>query len=89
MTMINNLNQLFSRIHITSETLACLKSDYIVEPGLGQERDSFLRDYNITTWLIVGSKRPVVKDVVKLEDEQVLSKELRLMGVGVGGSSGW
>ncbi|OXA59186.1 Adenylate cyclase type 6 [Folsomia candida] len=76
------------RIHITSETLACLKSDYIVEPGLGQERDSFLRDYNITTWLIVGSKRPVVKDVVKLEDEQVLSKELRLMGVGVGGSSG-
>lgn len=41
------------RVHITKETLKCLGDDYVVEPGNGGERNSYLRDHNIETFLIV------------------------------------
>jgi hypothetical protein len=41
------------RIHITKETLRCLGGDYAVESGHGGERNAYLRDHNIETFLIV------------------------------------
>jgi len=41
------------RIHITKETLRFLDGDYAVEPGHGGERNAYLRDHNIETFLIV------------------------------------
>ncbi|XP_076461589.1 LOW QUALITY PROTEIN: adenylate cyclase type 5-like [Babylonia areolata] len=40
------------RVHITQETLDCLNGDYDVEPGFGGERNTYLRDHNIQTYLI-------------------------------------
>jgi adenylate cyclase 5 len=41
------------RVHITKETLRYLDGDYEVEPGHGGERNAYLRDHNIETFLIV------------------------------------
>lgn len=41
------------RVHITKETLKCLDGDYEVEAGHGGERNSYLKDHNIDTYLIV------------------------------------
>ena len=45
------------KVHITQATLACLNGDYEVEPGHGQERNSFLKAHNIETFFIVPSHR--------------------------------
>ena len=45
------------RIHITKDTLRYLGSDYRVEPGHGGERNGFLRDHNIETFLIIPSDK--------------------------------
>lgn len=41
------------RVHITKETLKCLDGDYEVEEGRGSERNSYLKDHQIETFLIV------------------------------------
>ena len=74
------------RVHITKETLRCLDGDYEVEPGHGGERNSYLRDHNIETYLIVpgdtyrgsGSRRPPNN----FSMNGSISKELRMMGHG-------
>ncbi|KAL8562800.1 hypothetical protein ACOMHN_022675 [Nucella lapillus] len=40
------------RVHITEETLNCLNGDYEVEPGYGGERNGYLREHDIKTFLI-------------------------------------
>ncbi|CAG9767609.1 unnamed protein product [Ceutorhynchus assimilis] len=40
------------RVHISEATYVCLNGAYDVEPGNGQERDSYLRENNVTTYLI-------------------------------------
>lgn len=40
------------RVHISEATYQCLNGAYEVEPGSGQERDSYLRQHDITTYLI-------------------------------------
>lgn len=49
------------RVHITKETLKCLDGDYEVEQGNGNERNSYLKDHQIETYLIVPGDiyRPV------------------------------
>ena len=42
----------FRRVHITEETLSYLNGDYAVEAGNGVERNTYLRDHNIETYLI-------------------------------------
>ncbi|XP_072156105.1 adenylate cyclase type 5 isoform X2 [Bemisia tabaci] len=72
------------RVHITKETLKHLGDVYKVEPGNGRERNVYLRDHNIETFLIVPqdsyrnneySQRP---SRVKLNGD--IAKELRVMG---------
>ena len=41
------------RIHITEETLHFLEGDYEVEEGKGGERNTYLKDHNIKTFLII------------------------------------
>ena len=43
------------RVHITQATLDSLSDEYKVEPGNGAERNAYLRDHNVTTYLIVAS----------------------------------
>ena len=50
------------RVHITKETLRCLGDHYDVEEGRGADRNSYLKDHQIQTYLIVpkdASYRPV------------------------------
>lgn len=41
------------RVHITDATLGCLHNEYDVDPGRGQERDSYLREHNVVTYFII------------------------------------
>uniref|UniRef100_A0A8C6U8M7 adenylate cyclase n=1 Tax=Neogobius melanostomus TaxID=47308 RepID=A0A8C6U8M7_9GOBI len=42
------------RIHITKATLQYLNGDYEVEPGHGGERNTYLKENNIETFLVLG-----------------------------------
>ncbi|KAL5006591.1 hypothetical protein ScPMuIL_015397 [Solemya velum] len=42
------------RVHITEETMQYLNGDYDVEPGNGGERNSYLKENNIRTYLVVA-----------------------------------
>ncbi|KAM9344331.1 adenylate cyclase type 6-like isoform 1-T1 [Pholidichthys leucotaenia] len=42
------------RIHITKATLQYLNGDYEVEPGHGGERNAYLKEHNIETFLVLG-----------------------------------
>ncbi|XP_072902223.1 adenylate cyclase type 5 [Hemitrygon akajei] len=42
------------RIHITKATLNYLNGDYEVEAGYGGDRNAYLKDHNIETYLIMG-----------------------------------
>lgn len=46
------LKLLCSQVHISEATYQLLNGTYEVEPGNGQERDAYLKDNNITTYLI-------------------------------------
>ncbi|XP_039764165.1 adenylate cyclase type 5-like isoform X2 [Pararge aegeria] len=70
------------RVHITKETLDCLGDEYKVEPGNGGQRNAYLKDHNIDTYLIVPDdtsrvdKKP--QNAATLNDD--VSKEMRVMG---------
>ncbi|KAF4010295.1 hypothetical protein G4228_001461 [Cervus hanglu yarkandensis] len=46
-----------SRIHITRATLQYLNGDYEVEPGRGGERNAYLKEQHIETFLILGASQ--------------------------------
>ncbi|KAL5291164.1 ADCY5 family protein [Megaselia abdita] len=72
------------RVHITKETLICLDGDYEVEEGNGCDRNSYLKDHEIQTFLIVPGDiyRPNKKSRNRLQINGNISKELRMMGHG-------
>ncbi|KAL7733742.1 hypothetical protein ACLKA6_011472 [Drosophila palustris] len=72
------------RVHITKETLKCLDGDYEVEVGKGADRNSYLKDHQIETYLIVPGDiyRPHKKSRNRLQVNGNISKELRMMGHG-------
>lgn len=54
------------RIHITADTLNYLGNAYQVEPGNGGERNTFLKDHNIETYLIVPPETTYVSMTIAL-----------------------
>ncbi|XP_034256486.1 adenylate cyclase type 5-like [Thrips palmi] len=78
------------RVHITRDTFVFLDGDYAVEPGNGDERNSYLRDHNIETLLIVPekSKRSQTQRSIRRPGGHLgfsngnVAKELRVMGHG-------
>ncbi|XP_045510331.1 adenylate cyclase type 6 [Colias croceus] len=72
------------RVHITKETLACLGDDYKVEPGNGGQRNAYLKDHNIETYLIVpdDTSRVDKKPQHNFSLNGNISKEMRVMGHG-------
>lgn len=51
------------RIHITNATLQYLNGDYEVEPGFGGERNAYLKEHNIETFLVLGCSQKRVRNV--------------------------
>lgn len=51
----------YSRIHITRATLQYLNGDYEVEPGRGGERNAYLKEQCIETFLILGASQKRVR----------------------------
>uniref|UniRef100_A0A3Q2QWL2 adenylate cyclase n=1 Tax=Fundulus heteroclitus TaxID=8078 RepID=A0A3Q2QWL2_FUNHE len=47
------------RVHISSVTLEHLNGSYKVEPGDGQSRDSYLKEHNVVTYLVINPKLPM------------------------------
>ncbi|KAM3956898.1 LOW QUALITY PROTEIN: adenylate cyclase type 6 [Aphomia sociella] len=72
------------RVHITKETLRCLGDDYKVEPGMGGQRNAYLKDHNIETYLIVpdDTSRVDKKPQHTFSINGNVSKEMRVMGHG-------
>ncbi|XP_043290086.1 adenylate cyclase type 6 isoform X1 [Venturia canescens] len=75
------------RVHITKETLDCLGNDYEVEEGRGGERNTYLKEHNIQTYLIVPGdtfKDNVTSPSLKkgYPANGNVSKEMRVMGHG-------
>ncbi|KAE9537423.1 hypothetical protein AGLY_006446 [Aphis glycines] len=73
------------RIHITADTLKYLGNAYQVEPGNGGERNAFLKDHNIETYLIVPPETTYVSQYYKKQSpghahNGNISKEFRIMG---------
>lgn len=70
------------RVHITTSVLNCLNGDYEVEEGRGQERDSYLKQYNIESYLVVAEhprKKPndtIVKDNKQEEQDKKMQQRL-------------
>ncbi|KAM4700180.1 adenylate cyclase type 6 isoform 2-T2 [Discoglossus pictus] len=66
------------RIHITSATLKYLNGDYEVEPGHGGERNAYLKEHDIKTFLVTGcsQKRKEEKAMLaKLQRQRANSSE--------------
>uniref|UniRef100_A0A4W4HTV9 Adenylate cyclase type 6 n=1 Tax=Electrophorus electricus TaxID=8005 RepID=A0A4W4HTV9_ELEEL len=57
------------RIHITKATLQYLNGDYDVEPGFGGDRNTYLKDNNIETFLVLGCSQ-------KRKDEKAMMAKM-------------
>uniref|UniRef100_A0A336KM60 adenylate cyclase n=1 Tax=Culicoides sonorensis TaxID=179676 RepID=A0A336KM60_CULSO len=70
------------RVHITNETLNCLNGHYEVEEGKGCERNTYLKDHQIQTYLIVpkDSYRTHTLSKQSSSINGNVSKELRTLG---------
>ncbi|XP_015114264.1 adenylyl cyclase 78C isoform X1 [Diachasma alloeum] len=76
-TLANHLESggIPGRVHISADTLACLNEVYDVEPGNGMDRDNYLKDRKVVTYLIKqleplrSRRRPSAKPKVWSEDE--------------------
>uniref|UniRef100_A0A3B5LG54 Adenylate cyclase type 6 n=1 Tax=Xiphophorus couchianus TaxID=32473 RepID=A0A3B5LG54_9TELE len=58
------------RIHITKATLQYLNGDYEVEPGYGGERNAYLKENNIETFLVLGCSQ-------KRKDEKAMMAKIQ------------
>lgn len=61
---------------MTKETLRYLSEDYKVEPGNGGDRNQYLRDHGIETFLITQSPPRNVRNRKKVYEQNLLTKEI-------------
>ena len=47
---------LFSQIHVTEAVVACLDGSFDVVPGHGADRNTYLREHDVNTYLIEGGQ---------------------------------
>uniref|UniRef100_A0A673JU76 adenylate cyclase n=1 Tax=Sinocyclocheilus rhinocerous TaxID=307959 RepID=A0A673JU76_9TELE len=59
------------RIHITKATLQYLNGDYEVEPGFGGERNAYLKENSIETFLVLGCSQKRVRHCFFLSFKRV------------------
>lgn len=64
------------RIHITADTLKYLGNAYQVEPGNGGERNTFLKDHNIETYLIVPPEMTYVSNASSYDTQYFVRRRL-------------
>ncbi|XP_066865294.1 adenylate cyclase type 6 isoform X4 [Kogia breviceps] len=67
------------RIHITRATLQYLNGDYEVEPGRGGERNAYLKEQHIETFLVLGASQK------RKEEKAMLAKLQRARANSVEG----
>ncbi|KAF3691687.1 Adenylate cyclase type 2 [Channa argus] len=68
------------RVHITSVTLEHLKGAYKVENGDGQERDPYLKEHGVITYLVINPKWLKSEDIQRISlffHNKSLEKEYR------------
>lgn len=72
------------RVHITTETMQCLNSHYELEEGHGAERNTYLKDHQIKTYLIIPMEANRQHNTITKQTSSInncnISKELRMMG---------
>ncbi|CAB0013321.1 unnamed protein product, partial [Nesidiocoris tenuis] len=73
------------RVHITEATLMQLNGQFEVEPGRGGERDSYLADHGIETFLIVPYCVLLVSGREEKRDVALPAKSRRLEALELGG----
>ncbi|XP_045169674.2 adenylate cyclase type 5-like [Mercenaria mercenaria] len=91
-TLANNMEAggIPGRVHITEETLKCLNGDFEVEEGNGGDRNQYLRDNNIKTYLIKNGQHREKEKIPKRSRSGLhrqltngnLSKGMKTMGFG-------
>ncbi|KAJ8313922.1 hypothetical protein KUTeg_008483 [Tegillarca granosa] len=70
------------RVHITKETLECLHDEFEVEPGNGGERNQYLKEQNIETFLIKASQpRRISSRLFDKTFNAIPAKKLSFRGV--------
>ncbi|TNM86848.1 hypothetical protein fugu_007078 [Takifugu bimaculatus] len=70
------------RIHITKATLQYLNGDYEVEPGFGGERNAYLKENSIETFLVLGcSQKRVSPQKQHIRDTKCCNAEGQSRGV--------
>ncbi|XP_041974288.1 adenylyl cyclase 78C-like isoform X1 [Aricia agestis] len=85
-TLANHIESggLPGRVHISSATKECLNGAFEVEPGEGQSRDPYLRELDVTTYLIKTTEHlPPTRDKTKVcEPEPAKNGSARGSGAG-------
>ncbi|XP_012991809.1 adenylate cyclase type 6 [Esox lucius] len=70
------------RIHITKATLQYLNGDYEVEPGFGGDRNTYLKENNIETFLVLGCSQK------RKEEKAAMAKSAMMQRARVNSTDG-
>ncbi|XP_041701415.1 adenylate cyclase type 6 [Coregonus clupeaformis] len=70
------------RIHITKATLQYLHGDYEVEPGFGGDRNTYLKENNIETFLVLGCSQK------RKEEKAAMAKSAMMQRVRANSTEG-